>query len=86
MRGFERQAVLQQSITEANQHWTLLVARHAQIVSVALRSLMMNSSLPANVLVQQLMLLTLEKNLLPYLLQEIFFFWNPRGRFELLRN
>lgn len=34
----ERQDVLRQSITEASQHWTLLVARHAQIVSVALRA------------------------------------------------
>ena len=32
----ERQAALQQSIAEASQHWTLLMARHAQIVALAM--------------------------------------------------
>ncbi len=32
----ERQSVLQQSITEASQHWALLIVRHAQIVTVAM--------------------------------------------------
>ena len=32
----ERQAMLQQSIAEASQQWTLLMARHAQIVTLAM--------------------------------------------------